>query len=414
MTKKKDLSLEGLRGLASLAVVLAHILFVYFPYLTSLRAPYPKATPKTLVDLVLINPPFRLLYAADAAVLIFMVLSGYVLMAKFYRTDTSEVLETAATKRYIRLVLPAFASVLFAWAILSSGLMANQLAGTLNTAGWPIHYYTQPVSLVDAIINGLFMAPLFGDSSINGPLWTLQTELLGSILLFASYALFGRRSLLLVCAWFLFFANVLGGKQPHTLYYIGLLAGSLLHVVTPWLKARPLVSTLFVVVGLLSVMADHSSLYAPLMSLPLPNLQSIGPDYNANKVLFWQAVGSISLVAGTIGSSWFATLLASRVPAYLGRISFALYLLHMPLIMSLAFWGMLAGKTMGFGYLASAAFSFTLFMVVLVTLAELFTRFVDAPSIKLADWVAAKLSRRNAINFAPQLTPAPELGPVSA
>ena len=35
--QKKDLSLEGLRGMASLSVVLAHSLFVYFPYLTSLE-----------------------------------------------------------------------------------------------------------------------------------------------------------------------------------------------------------------------------------------------------------------------------------------------------------------------------------------------------------------------------------------
>jgi len=274
--------------------------------------------------------------------------------------------------------------------------MANQLARTLNTAGWPVHYYTEPVSFLNAVLNGLFMAPLFGDSSINGPLWTLQTELLGSILLFASYALFGRRSLLLMCAWFLFFANILGGKQPHVLYYLGLLAGSLLHVVTPWLKAKPLVSSIFVGLGLIGVMADYSSLYSPLLSMPLPNLQTVGPDFNANKVLFWQAIGAVSLVAGVLGAGWFARILASPIPAYLGRISFAVYLLHMPLIMSLAFWGLLAGRKMGLGYLGSVTVSFTLFMALLVVLAELFTRFVDSPSIKLADRTAAKLTRQKA------------------
>ena len=78
-------------------------------------------------------------------------------------------------------------------------------------------------------------------------------------------------------------------------------------------------------------------------------------------------------------------MFASSIPAYLGRISFAVYLLHMPLIMSLAFWGLLAGRKMGFDYLGSVAVSFALFMVVLVVLAELFTRYVDGPSIKLAD-----------------------------
>ena len=330
-----------------------------------------------------------------------MVLSGYVLMSKFFKTGNLENLELGAAKRYIRLVLPALVSVLFAWGLLTSGFMGNQLAGILDTAGWPIWFYTQPVGFAQALVNGLFTAPLFGDSSLNGPLWTLQLELLGSILLFASYSIFGRRSLLLMTFWFLFFVNVLAGGSKNTLYYVGLVSGSLLHVVTPWLKKNPFPAAGLVMIGLVGVMADHSPLYAPLMRLPVLNLQVFHfPNYNDDRVLFWQTVGAIFLVAGVIGAGWFARILSSQIPAYLGRISFAVYLLHMPLIMSLVFWGMLAGRNMGMDYLGSVLFSFSVFMVALVALAEIFTRYVDGPAIRFADSFARALKPRRPIQLA--------------
>jgi peptidoglycan/LPS O-acetylase OafA/YrhL len=401
--REKNQSLEGLRGLASLSVVLAHFLFVFYPFLSNNMRPYPNAVPKTVVDAWLVYPPFSLSYAADAAVLVFFVLSGYVLTGKFYATNHLEVLESAAVRRYFRLALPALASVLFAWFLLKMGLMGNQMAGILDTAGWPIHYYQEKVSLDYAIFTGLIGAPFFGLTDLNGPLWTLQVELIGSILLFASYALFGRRSLLMTVIWFVFIANVLGGRSPAVLNYLAILFGSLLHPITGWLKRNSGFSTAFVILGLMAVSYDNSPRFAFLKIVPLPNLQPYGPDFNMDTRIFWHTLGAVLLVAGVIGARWFATILATRVPTYLGRISFAIYLLHMPLIMSLAFWAARVGQAIGMGYIARSAFAAAIFFIVLTALAELFTRYVDAPSIQFSSWLAQRL--KGAARQDPPVTP---------
>ncbi|MBB4042180.1 peptidoglycan/LPS O-acetylase OafA/YrhL [Microvirga flocculans] len=389
---QKDQSLEGLRGLASLAVVLAHFLFVFFPYLSNNMRPYPNAKPKTVIDAWLVYPPFSLSYAADAAVLVFFVLSGYVLTAKFYAKNDIELFESAAVRRYFRLALPALASVLFAWLLLKADFMGNQMARVLNTAGWPIHYYTEKVSLDYAVFIGLIGAPFFGNTALNGPLWSLQVELIGSILLFACYALFGRRSLLMTVVWFVFFANILGGRSPAVLNYVAILLGSLLHPIAGWLRRNPWVSTSLVVLGLIAVSYDNSPRFTLLRVISLPNFQPYGPDFNQDHRIFWHSLGAVFLVSGVIGARWFAALLASRIPTYLGRISFAIYLLHMPLIMSLAFWTAKAGQVLGMGYIARGTFAAAIFFGALVVLAELFTRYVDGPAIRFSSWISNHLN----------------------
>ena len=214
---KKDFSLEGLRGIASLNVFIGHYLFVFFPFTASDVRPSPYLIePHYLIERILLNPPFTFFYLADAAVLIFFVLSGYVLTKRFYDTGNAEELRSAAARRYVRLVFPVAASVLFAWLILRLGLYGNHLAGALGVSGWILPFYQEKVSLGSALLNGFFGAPILGDAAMNGPLWSIQIELIGSILLFACYALFLKNRLQLVL-WFFLFGVLPNEKYWHAL-----------------------------------------------------------------------------------------------------------------------------------------------------------------------------------------------------
>ena len=209
-------------------------------------------------------PPFTFLYLADASVSIFFVLSGYVLTRRFYETGNVREFEPAAIKRYVRLGLPVFVSVMLAWILLVTGAYGNHLAGPLGTAVWPVALYTEPVTFVGAIFSGLIGAPLFGRVDLNGPLWSLQIEIVGSILLFACYSLFAVRSKLLVIFWFVFFAFIINGRAPTMLNYVALLAGSLLHVINDRLRLSPVLAITCLILGLVGV----SFTFAPFRSSP--------------------------------------------------------------------------------------------------------------------------------------------------
>jgi peptidoglycan/LPS O-acetylase OafA/YrhL len=393
VTKNKDLALEGLRGLACLAVAIGHFTYIFFPYLSNDFRPIPGIQPAYRIERVLEYPPFSLAFGADAAVSIFFVLSGYVLTTKYFRNYDTISLQGAAAKRYVRLVLPCFVSVMFSWIIWRVGLTFSKDALAIHVAGWVPTVYAGNFPLLDAIFQGLIAGPFFGIFTLNWPLWSIQVELIGSLLLFGMVAALGRHPFWLV-VWFLFFASVLGYQGIGTLYYISFGAGAMLNLARGWLRRNEQISLILAVLGVIGVAFNHFYLYRAIQAIPLPNLAPFGPNF-ANGALemteaWWHTIGAILLVAGAIGSRQVATVFATRLPVFLGKVSFAVYILHWPILMSVALGAAWAAQRVGIAFGFSALIACIIYLAVVFALATLFERYVDRPSIKLADLIGAR------------------------
>jgi peptidoglycan/LPS O-acetylase OafA/YrhL len=389
----KNLSLEGLRGVASLNVVIGHFLFMFFPYLANDVRPVAGAVARYGFEDVIRFPPFTFLYLADSAVLLFFTLSGYVLVRRFYLSPGFQDFGPAAVKRYIRLGLPVGVSVMLSWMMLSLGAYDSGLPAQVGSAGWVTAVYPTSVSFIGAVFRASIGAILYGRIDLNGPLWTIQVELIGSILLFACYALFGTRSKFFLVLWFLFLSLVLAGKGAGVLYYAAILGGSFLHLFERQLRMIRWLPTACLLLGLIGISFSFAPVFAPLAAVPLPNLSPYGPDLRDAHILFYHTIGAILLVAGVIGSPRAAWFLTRPVFIHLGRLSFAIYLLHFPLLLVLTFHLAAFGQHLGMNYVSYAWISFVITMIVLFAFAELFYRFVDAPSIGLANWLSDKLER---------------------
>lgn len=384
---KKNLSLEGLRGLACLVVAIGHFAFVFSPILAAQFSPIPGATILYTLEHLLTYPPFSLLYSAEAAVCVFFVMSGYVLTAKYWKTGDVVELQKGASKRYVRLVIPAFASVMLAWALWKTGAIITTEAGPIGVAGWVPSWYVGPYPFFGSVFNGLIGAPLFAHTTLNSPLWTIQVELIGSVLLFAMIAAFGRNPFWL-CAWFLFFADVLGYYLPNVLFYFVFFVGYLLHPARDWLRSHQAVSLALAAVGLVCLAFNLNPAFDWMREIKLPNLQPYGPDFNANVRLFWNSIGAVLLVAGVIGSKPLDAILSLRIPVFLGKISFSLYVIHMPLVMSVGLRASRFWQEQGASYGTAAILAFLTYIFTAIALATLFYRWVDLPAIKLAGRIA--------------------------
>jgi peptidoglycan/LPS O-acetylase OafA/YrhL len=321
--------------------------------------------------------PGKFLWDGHTAVTLFFVLSGFVLSLGYCQNRSSTALGCAATRRYPRLMLPVLASVLLAHLLLVAGLMYSQEAVRLmneaqglragvkgspgHTNNWLGAYYGFAPDLRAALREGLF-SPFRTTVRYNFVLWTMPIELVGSFLVYCFLALFGglrgRWLLYAVCCAFLL-------ADGHELYLDFLIGVGLCDV---WVRSRETLS--------LSLTAALVLITAAVFLVP------------------WKP-----LVAGVIvGTTAFSPRLQRSLGAgwlmFLGRVSFGLYLVHMPVLCSLGCALYVAGVSVlhwphsAAGLVASCA---TLAGSLLVAWA--FFHAIDRPTIALTRWLEECLFR---------------------
>jgi peptidoglycan/LPS O-acetylase OafA/YrhL len=174
-------SLDGLRGLAALVVVVYHST-ISTPRAAAIRLS-PGEQDLTPLELVLACTPLRLLWSGSEAVVIFFVLSGFVLALPYARSGGMPN-RYFYPRRLLRLYVPAAASLVFAY-LTALVVPRLHLAGA---SAW--------VNLHAELANGprevvLGSSLIYGWGGLNLSLWSLRWEVVFSTLL-ALFLLFAR------------------------------------------------------------------------------------------------------------------------------------------------------------------------------------------------------------------------------
>lgn len=189
MQSKKIIELEALRGIASIIVLLWHFQLGFFPKLSGFFESGKG----------LIGTPLFFIINGSAAVIIFFILSGFVLTYKFYVTQDSNYLNKGVEKRYFRLVVPVICSILLSYILFKTHLYFYKQAGDLSGSPWLVDFAYAGrgnnfiPNIYDALRTGLFLAFLKpANAYYNTVLWTMVYEWWGSISVFLLAALFSK------------------------------------------------------------------------------------------------------------------------------------------------------------------------------------------------------------------------------
>ncbi|WP_028387962.1 acyltransferase family protein [Legionella fairfieldensis] len=268
----RNQELDGLRGLAALAVVLGHC---------NTNASGYEVWTKSIKDLPhmsfsqIIGRFGHILFPADAAVIIFFVLSGYVLWGSMLRRGVSSVVTVVPymINRVYRL-MPV--------AIISAIILA----------------FIMPASGKDVAQNALLLS-----SNMNGVQWSLQVELLASLFLFFAFLIAGKQ-------WVFIVPLVAGIYFIHpyshqfVLLFLPFLSGASLH----YLPARPFRMVSLAIIAYLVLVTVDFLLQRNFFSL---------------NVRFFT---SFIVVGAVIHQKY--RFLRSSIPQFLGKISYSFYLTH--------------------------------------------------------------------------------------
>ncbi|MFF1574245.1 acyltransferase family protein [Leifsonia sp. NPDC058292] len=360
-------ALDGLRGVAALIVLFSHLSLTLAPVSDIWIVPRDVHPATWSATWWLTSTPLQLVVGGPQAVLIFFVLSGLVVaLPVLRRTDFDWVAYYA--RRILRLWLPVAASVVLALLLVTLVDQSRDDQSSLWVKASSVHQpsWATIVSSFDL---------LFGNISLNNPLWTIHWELAFSLFLpvFVAVAVLTRRWwwITLLATLPLVMAGVFLSLTPLQflpVFLVGTVLAVKLDDLRAWVARRSrvwltLVGSAVAVISLI-LLGLHWSTWAIIGGAPRFQTITKGLEY----------VGAAGLVLLAAVWSPAIRLLSTGLFRWLGRISFSLYLVHVPIIIAIA---SLFGRE-------STALRLVLSAVIALVVAELFTRFVEAPSHRLS------------------------------
>lgn len=376
-------ALDGLRGFAAVVVVLWHALMTTpildaVPRLLGSGPRHgPNPDPGTL-EWWLLDTPLRLFTMGINAVSVFFVLSGVVLALPVFRGKALD-LWNYYPRRFLRLWLPSIASVGLAAIII---VLTRQNPANAASA-WGEEFTNTHVDAA-SLISEMFL--ITGGHPYNNPLWSLKWEMLFSLMLPIALVI-GLR--IRHGAWaaivVLSAASGIGewlqvpGLQYAPMFLVGVFIARIAvrreHTPARW-------------VGWLSVIGGGAMIGVPDMwrSVFGGDLQDgIGHGLSGFVVL-----GAALVAHGLMVPGGASRIFASPPLRFLGRISFSLYLVHVPIL------------TAGVHVFGDAWWALTATVPLSFLVAWVFTRAIEEPAAR----VAKRAGQASAALMARATTPA--------
>jgi peptidoglycan/LPS O-acetylase OafA/YrhL len=326
--------LEAVRGIASLIVLGHHCLLGFAPVLHGLvDQPQPWS---------LFGTPLFAFVNGTGAVVVFFVLSGFVLTYRAIERRDKSLLWIGAIKRWPRLVLPVLivnvvAGLLAASQLYFNGAASEQLHSTWlgwfyrgNSYSWP------PDIIAAAVYEGTVGTFLFGSFYFNSNLWTMYYELFGSMLVFGLAYLFLQLKIggfvivaLIACAAAIY-------VTPFSLCFavgVGLAIVRCRALEWGWMRkpwgAAP-VAFLSVLAILLFGYHEHVLGPAPMRFYGF--LAPLGERFPYGLQTVLHTIGAVIVLLLAVK---YRACLRGPWAELVGRLSFPIYLLQIPLICSL-------------------------------------------------------------------------------
>ena len=349
-------ALDGLRGLAASSVVLAHAVSV--------------PAKSMLAILLLTRSPMVIIANGVGGVHVFFVLSGYCLSSSASRVYRARGLAQFYARRIMRIYPPYVAGLLIAWGLSGGVFDKGDGGGFLSDHIVDLRRLHMPIFKMKWAL--MFPGEAFGQIPVG---WTLYVEMIFSFLLpFMLWIATRAHWLLLVAIAIPALIFAPDSTMAHRVYQPSFARYTLDFALGIGIYCeRERVAWLF---DRIRSWGSAGIIIAGVLLLSSPRYYNLDIPFPKTSALLYMT-GAALLVAAAIHSSGFRRFLSLGPIAWVGRISFSVYLIHTPIILLLTPW---IDHRLGFwgATLFVVACLFTTYLI-----APILYHFVEVPSMKL-------------------------------
>jgi peptidoglycan/LPS O-acetylase OafA/YrhL len=370
----RDHALEALRGLAAVSVLLWHSMLGFYP---ARAGNVPGLDPASAINLKFW---FGLVYGTSS-VSFFFVLSGFVLTRHLFVSGDASQIYRNAIKRLPRLAFPVVVTVVLSYLAFRFNLYAYQPAAMITRSPWLYYFGNAPLlvtvpNFADAFKEGAYLTFFRGGNYYDSSLWTMRYEFIGSFVAFGLALLVKPLEGRGLKAYLIVLATVL----CHCIdpLYVAFPLGVALAAFSPVARiAVPSLATAGLVLGYV-YLAGYAGVPQGAFRLLAPAARLNVPPAYVN-----MAGASFLLIAAET-SQGLRAFLSRRWGTFLGRVSFPLYLIHVPVLCSIGCRSFLA---LGAGFGAPYAQAVAVLVTVVASLAAAY------PLTLINEWWVTRLNR---------------------
>lgn len=429
-------ALDGLRGWACLLVFNFHFLFTY-TWKVAVGWGFGGFSANNWGIHQL--PFIHMLISGHIMVAIFFVISGYVLSYKPLKTirsrsfdQTFTTLASSTFRRALRLYIPSLIGLVcvfvavrlgiynYSWLVIKEG---HTIAGT-NEQHPPVYrsvtkqfwdFYYTIARLMNPFDWGLYY------NNYNPHLWTIPVEFRCSLVLFLTTLATSRlvsnvRMPLVACLiWFC----MRYGRWDVVLFLLGMAMAELDLINGTWERPPNTIDDNFLIrlpprgkiVGSISRRRLWIGVF--ILGLYLGSSPNLGFKWTPGYMWLWsitpwtygephrfpQTIGAALIVFSINHSPAIQKLFTNPLSQYLGKISYAFYIVHGPILHSLGYslmpniWA-ITGKETNFQYCLGFFIGWLICLPIAIWAGDVFWRAVDVPSVKFSRWLEDRLIAR--------------------
>ena len=391
MGQKRITWIDGLRGAASLFIIFHHFIMGYYPaaYEGAGGVPHLRNGAEAAFSQSL--PGFFV--TGDLWVSVFCLISGFVIAYQVFHMKDEKQLSRSMLKRYPRLMLPVFALSAIVYVMLHLNLFYNGPASLLSGSEWLAQFYQNKTTLYDLFFSSIVDTWVVGMATLySNAFWMLADLFAGSFMAYVLAAMgrgMNRKMLYVYIGAALMY---LSANSRLADFALGVLAA---YIVEQFGESIQSHKKICAVTGVLMLAAALIFGAYPVGHAPDNAYRILNhlPD-RLNPVYFYHMLAAFFLIMGIWLLKPVGRALSLKPVLFLGKISYSLYLVHIPILYSLTARLLVTFMARTGKYNLSAGLSFSISLPVILLLAWLFYRVIEGNCTRIINLAVEKLEEK--------------------